>query len=78
MQAWVDGGVWESLYRTFPHFDSQDSWKALIATTTLFRQLAIETADALGFAYPHEVDSHISQFIQYTSRLEPNKGEAER
>ncbi len=78
MQAWVDGGVWESLHRTFSHFDSQDSWNALFATTTLFRQLATETADALGFAYPHEVDNHISQFIQYTSRLERNKDEKAR
>lgn len=63
MRSWVSGEVWENLHGVFAHFDSEDSWRALLATTDLFRQLARETAGTLGFTYPDDVDRNISGFI---------------
>lgn len=63
MQSWVSKDTWDALHRSFAHFDEKDSWNALENTTSLFRILAHQTAAYLGYDYPHEVDSHISKFI---------------
>ena len=63
MQTWVNKSTWVSLFKVFAHFDSKDSWNALMHTMELFRNLAIETAQKLGYHYPSEVDRNISGFI---------------
>jgi aminoglycoside 6-adenylyltransferase len=64
MQSWVSREVWTDLHGAFARFDAADSWSALIATNQLFRRIALETAAALGFVYPAEVDRNISRFIE--------------
>lgn len=63
MKGWVSADTWKSLHHTFGHFDGRDSWDSLVATMNLFRQLAEETAELLGFSYPKEVDRHLTRFI---------------
>ena len=63
LKVWADAGTWEALHRAFAHFDSADSWRGLLATMNLFRQLAIETSEVLGFTYPQDVDQKITGFI---------------
>ncbi len=63
MKGWVSADTWKRLHQTFGHFDGRDSWDSLFATMNLFRQLAEETAELLGFSYPEEVDRHITRFI---------------
>jgi aminoglycoside 6-adenylyltransferase len=63
MKSWVEGSVWQALHHTFSRFDGDDSWRGLFASMDLFRRLAKETAQALGFTYPDEVDRNITGFI---------------
>ena len=63
MQEWVGKNTWDSLYQVFGHFDSEDSWKALLKTIELFRELAVDTAKRMGYRYPKDVDLNISKFI---------------
>ena len=63
LKVWADAGTWEALHRAFAHFDSADSWRGLLATMNLFRQLAVETSEVLGFTYPQDVDQKITGFI---------------
>lgn len=63
MRSWVEDKTWTALHQIFAHFDGQDSWSALRHTLSLFRDLALETAQQLAYPYPHEVDQHISKFI---------------
>lgn len=63
MQLWVGKSTWEALHHIFAHFDSQDSWSALVNTMTLFRNLATDLAEKLCFNYPIDRDNHISGFI---------------
>jgi len=63
MRSWVSEDVWEELQRAFAGFGREESWGALLATAGLFRRLATETAATLGFAYPADVDSNITDFI---------------
>lgn len=73
MRAWVARDVWEELDNTFSHFDAEDSWRGLRATTRLFRRIAKETAAALNMTYPDDVDRNISGFI---AGLEPAKSKS--
>jgi aminoglycoside 6-adenylyltransferase len=63
LKDWFDPSLWSPLQDTFARFDSMDVWRGLSTTLSLFRQLARETADRLGFAYPQEVDANIGGFI---------------
>jgi len=63
MQSWVDPKIWNALNGAFGHFDSHDSWEALLKSNELFRQVSIETAKMLGYDYPHDLDKNISGFI---------------
>ncbi|MBP5976847.1 aminoglycoside 6-adenylyltransferase [Brasilonema sp. CT11] len=64
LKKWVDTNIWKALHQTFAHFDYADSRDALYGTMQLFRQLAQETAEQLGFTYPANVDESISEFIE--------------
>jgi aminoglycoside 6-adenylyltransferase len=63
MRDWVDAETWGQLHETFERFNRLDSWRALLATIRLFRQLAQETAEACGLTYPQEIDHKITAYI---------------
>ena len=44
------------LASTYVGADIEESWDALFRTTALFRRVANEVGDALGYAYPEDVD----------------------
>jgi aminoglycoside 6-adenylyltransferase len=63
MCEWVDPATRAEVQRTFGGFDARECWRALRASMELFRRLAAETAPALGYTYPIELDANISQCI---------------
>lgn len=63
MKDWTRPDVWKCLHEAFGRFDSADSRRALIATVSLFRDVAVETAARLGYTYPRHVDDAISGYI---------------
>lgn len=63
MKSWASADTWETLHQTFAHFDGEDGWNSLFATMNLFRRLAKEMSEHLGFSYPEEVDRNITGFI---------------
>jgi aminoglycoside 6-adenylyltransferase len=48
------------LARTYVGTDVEDNWNALFRTTALFRRVATEVGEALGYAYPLEVDEAVT------------------
>lgn len=61
---WTDPQSRRSLYDVFGHLDSRDSWRALFATMDLFRRLAREVAQRLGYAYPTALDERVTQHVE--------------
>lgn len=62
------------LARTYVGLDPEESWEALFRTTALFRRVGGEVAEALGLAYPEEVDAGVSaqlDAIRAWPRAEP-------
>ena len=52
LDEWADARAVAVLPTIFAHYDEADVWRALMATMKLFRWLALETAEVLGYAYP--------------------------
>ncbi len=61
--AWADPRAVAGLKSAFAHYDSDDVWRALEATTDLFRWLARETAAKLGLTYPAEADRAATEIV---------------
>ena len=68
MHNWIDPGIWRSLHSAFAHFNANDSWDALLATMSLFRKIAKETAGLLGYRYLEYEDKQISNLIKAISQ----------
>ena len=71
MQDWVDEATRDEMRTIFGAFDAQSSWRALLATTALFRRVAVETAAALGLQYPARAGEGVSGYIaSFRERVE--------
>lgn len=64
IEEWADPRVIEQLSRTFAHYDEEDVWHALLETMDLFRRVAQETANGLGFRYPQALDREVTRWVQ--------------
>lgn len=64
LPQWTDEETLRALHRVFGHFHREDSWQALLGTLRLFRQLATETAAALGYNYPQGLDDNVTGYVR--------------
>jgi aminoglycoside 6-adenylyltransferase len=64
LDEWADPRALAALPATFGTYEREDLWRALSATLTLFRWLALETADQLGYAYPAQADQRVTTWLQ--------------
>ncbi|MCC6167372.1 MAG: aminoglycoside 6-adenylyltransferase [Caldilineaceae bacterium] len=55
---------WGQLAATFVGPDIADNWDALFRAAELFRTVAIQVGDALGYAYPHALDARVSAYLR--------------
>jgi aminoglycoside 6-adenylyltransferase len=68
--------IWEALEATYAGAGIEENWEALFRTLTLFRRVAVEVADDLGYAYPHDLDRRVTEYVRAIRGLDP--GSAER
>lgn len=73
LEEWADVRAVESLPVIFAHYDEQDIWRALMATMELFRWLAVEAAEMLGYSYPSFGEKCAAAFLQglFSGRTQP-------
>lgn len=64
LEEWADPRAKRALKKTFAHYDEEDVWRALFATMDLFRWLARETMNGLGFPYPAAGDGHATKLVE--------------
>ena len=63
IDRWAGEDILRELQHTFAHYDRADIAAALRETMALFRRLAIEVAQARGFAYPAHADEYASAWV---------------
>ena len=71
LEEWVDPRALKELGGIFAHYDAEDVWRALLATMGLFRWMAVETAERLGYPYLKLGDERATEFVKaiYSTRL---------
>jgi aminoglycoside 6-adenylyltransferase len=63
LEEWADPRALEALPNTFAAYDTDDLWRALLATLDLFRWLARETAERWGYPYPTRTDQRMTAWL---------------
>jgi len=56
--------VWDELRRICVGAATADTWEALFQTMALFRQVARDVGDRLGYAYPDELDQRVTAYVR--------------
>lgn len=62
--------LWAELERTYTGHDPAANWEALFATIALFRRVAIEVGDRLGYGYPHGLDERVEAYLRRVQQME--------
>jgi len=60
--------LWSQLEGTYAGANISDNWEALFRTMTLFRQVALEVGEGLGYAYPLDLDQQVTAFVKDMQR----------
>ena len=64
LEEWADRRVLEAIGKTFARHDREEMSRSLLATMDLFRWLATETANRLGYPYPTAIDECITELVE--------------
>ena len=64
LERLVPSDVWAELRETYGAVDAEATWEALFRTGALFRRVATEVGDALGYAYPQRVDEAMTSQLE--------------
>ena len=67
-KRYLDSSTWAELEATFAGAGS--NWQALFNMMSLFRRLAVDVANSLGFEYPVNVDKKVTDYCQKTRTME--------
>lgn len=58
--------IWSQLEESYAGAGTEENWTALFRTIALYRQVACEVAEHLGYTYPHDLDQRVTN---YTLRM---------
>ena len=56
--------IWSQLEATYASVDTADNWEALFRTMMLFRQVAMEVGQGMGYVYPLDLDERVTAFVK--------------
>jgi aminoglycoside 6-adenylyltransferase len=60
--------VWVELEGTYTGADVEANWEALFRTMALFRRVAMEVGEGLGYAYPLDLDQQVVAYVKEMQR----------
>ena len=61
--------IWSRLEDTYTRADVADNWAALFRTMELFRQVATEVGQSLGYEYPSELHRRVVAYVREIQQL---------
>ena len=56
--------IWSEFARTYVSLGVEQTWAALDRVIALFRQIASDVGNALGYPYPQQVDDQVSAYLE--------------
>jgi aminoglycoside 6-adenylyltransferase len=63
--------LWSQLRDTYTGADIADNWNSLFRTMDLYRKVARDVGEALGYEYPLDLDERVTAFVQKMRRMSP-------
>jgi len=63
--------LWSQLEGIFAGASLEDNWKALMNMIAVFRRVAMEVGEHLGYSYPHELDQGVTAYVEKIRHMEP-------
>lgn len=66
--------IWALLEETYVGPDLEQNWQALFKTIALYRRVAQEVGQYLGYTYPAELDRRAVAYLQWVRELDPRAG----
>ena len=66
----LNSEIWSELETTFVGAGTDENWQALFNTIELFRKVAIEVGDHLGYAYPFDLDQRVLKYLWKVKNLD--------
>lgn len=70
LKRWLRPDLWDELETTYTDTGLENNWTALFRTIHLFRRVAIEVGEHLGYTYPHALDGRVDAYIQKVRKLD--------
>jgi aminoglycoside 6-adenylyltransferase len=70
LKRWVRPELWDALAKTYTGPDLDANWDAMFRLIDLFRKVAIEVGEILGFAYPYDMDRRAAAYLQRVRDLD--------
>jgi aminoglycoside 6-adenylyltransferase len=67
--------IWEALEATYAGAGVEENWEALFRTLALFRRVAVEVTEDLGYAYPHDLVRRVTGYVRDIRDLDPGSSE---
>ena len=61
--------IWREVEETYTGAGIEDNWEALLQTMALFRRVATEVADDLGYDYPLNLDRRVTAYVRAIKNL---------
>ncbi len=71
LKKWLRSDLWKELECTYTGPGIEETWEALFRTIALFRRVAREVGERLGYAYPEELDRRATAYLQRVRALDP-------
>lgn len=68
LEQWAHPRVIERLPGIFPDYDPAQIWRARLEALELFRWLAQDTADRLGYSYPGQLEETVAAWVRGQAR----------
>jgi aminoglycoside 6-adenylyltransferase len=56
--------IWSQLEAAYAGAETADNWQALFRTMALFRRVAMEVGEGLGYVYPLDLDKRVTAFVK--------------
>jgi aminoglycoside 6-adenylyltransferase len=66
----VSPDIWTELERTYVGTDIEENWEALFRTIALFRRVAVDVGERLGYDYPFDLDRRVVAYLESVRSLE--------
>lgn len=66
----LPSAIWRELEDTYVGAGIADNWEALFQTMALFRRVATDVADDLGYTYPRDFDQRVTTYVRAIKSLD--------